>query len=155
MIITGYGEEIRDGMPEADPVRADVDQILNAAGRISGLAGQLLNVTRRQANEPAPLDLAKMLAGLEEKIARAAGSLVSVEVAPIADRVWGMGDAAQLEEVLLAIVSGARDGALGRAHMQVSCGWEPVTERLPGATLKPGVYAAIVVRDDGGWSRSR
>ena len=50
MIVTGYAEEMRNSLHEEDPMRDDIDQILTATDRISAIAAQLLNYTRRQAN---------------------------------------------------------------------------------------------------------
>jgi CheY-like chemotaxis protein len=55
MIVTGYSEELLESLPADDPRRKDVEQILAAAERISGITAELLAFTRKQAGaEPPP-----------------------------------------------------------------------------------------------------
>lgn len=146
MIITGYAEEMLHALKPEDPLRGEVEQIMQATERISGITGQLLGFTRRLANPAQPVDVGRAMAGLTEKIA--AGEAVKVEIEP-GDPVWAMADAAQLEEVILTLASGAREGAKERSRVTVSYRVEAISEQLPHSTLSPGVYAAISIRDDG------
>ena len=72
MIVTGYAEEMRNSSRRDDPMRGDVDQILTATDRISGITAQLLNYTRRQANPASPVNVAQML-GADGREDRARG----------------------------------------------------------------------------------
>ena len=149
MIITGYSEEMLHALPPEDPMRADVQQILDATERISGITGQLLGYTRRLAAPPAPVDVAAVIARMEEKIAKAVGEAVAVEIAPADQPVWAMADAAQLEEAILALVSPDREGAKERSRVAISCSVESMAEQIPGFTLPPGNYARVTVGDNG------
>ena len=147
MIITGYGEEMLQSLPPESPLRGDIEQIIGATERISGIAGQLLGFTRRVANPPQPVDVAELVAGLEEKIA--AGGQVSVGVEPASEPVWAMADRAQLAEAILALASPDREDAKERKRIVISCRVEVITEKISPATLKPGVYTRLTIRDDG------
>lgn len=148
MIITGYAEEMQHTLKPDDPVRADVDQILEATERISGITGQLLGYTRRLAAVPAPVDVAAVIAKMEDRIAQAAGEGVTVEITPC-EPVWAEANAAQLEEMILALVSPERADAKERSRVNISCTLEVIAEQVPSATLRPGAYAAITIRDNG------
>ena len=76
MIVTGYAEEMRNTLSDDDPMRSDVEQILSATDRISGITAQLLHYTRRQANPPVPVNVTQALARIEEKIVHEAGEVV-------------------------------------------------------------------------------
>ena len=132
-----------------DPMRGDVEQILAATERISGITGQLLSFTQRHANPPEPLDLGSLVAGLEEKIRQAVGDSVTVEIVPTLTPVWAIADANQLEQVLLTLISSAREDAQERSRVVIGCEVDSITEQLAPATLKPGVYARLVIHDDG------
>ncbi len=147
MIITGYTEEMLQSLPAESPARGDIEQIMGATERISGIAGQLLGFTRRAANPPKPVDVAELVAGLREKIA--AGDQVSVEVELASEPVWAMADEGQLGEAILALASRNREGATERSRIAISCRVEVLTEKFPGATLKPGVYTRLTIREDG------
>ena len=89
MIVTGYGEEMLHGMPKDDPRRGDVEQIVAAAERISGLTTQLLAFTSRQANPKRPVDVTRAVVRMKEKIAHAAGEGVTVELESTS-AVWAL-----------------------------------------------------------------
>lgn len=148
MIITGYGEEMLSALPPGDAMRADIAQVLEATGRISAITAQLLGYTRKLAPVPAPADIAAMISGMHEKITHAAGQGVAVEITSRAP-VWAMADAPQLEEMILALVSPLREDARERSRLSISCEASMLPERLPGATLRPGVYACVTIRDNG------
>ena len=148
MIVTGYAEEMRNTLRDDDPMRGDVDQILTATNRISGIAAQLLNYTRRQAGSAAPVNLTKTLTRIEEKIAHAAGEGCAVHVGS-SETVWAMADEAQLEEIILALVSHEREDARERSHVSIGCEVETLTEHVPGMTLAQGTYARLTIHDDG------
>ncbi len=148
MIITGYGEEMLSSLPPGDAMRADVEQVLEATGRISAITAQLLGYTRKLAPVPAPVDIAATISSKQEKIAHAAGQGVAVEIAAHTP-VWAMADAVQLEEMILALVSPQREDARERSRLTISCETVILPEQLPGATLRPGVYACVTIRDNG------
>jgi two-component system, cell cycle sensor histidine kinase and response regulator CckA len=149
MIITGYSEELLRTLPVHDAKRDDVEQILGATERISGITGQLLAFTRRLANPPQPVELGMLITAMELHLAREAGAEVPVELNGSQEPVWASADPVQLEEILLALVSSAREDAQERSR--VTIGWEvdAIAEQLPEATLKPGLYARILIHDNG------
>jgi PAS domain S-box-containing protein len=149
MIVTGYGEEMLNALPPTHAMRADVEQILSATERISGLTGQLLGFTQRQAKPAEPVDLTATIAGLEEKIAHAVGELVAVEIATAGEAVWAFADPEQLEQVILTLVSPVREDAHWRSRVVIGCEVDTIAEHLTPSTLKPGVYARMLIHDNG------
>lgn len=155
MIVTGYGEEMLQSLPPNDPtrndirndIRNDVTEIMKATERISGIAAQLLNYTRRVADPPRRVNLTALVSSIEEKIG--AGDRVKVEIETAGEPVWAMADPQQLEDILLALTSSKRDEARERSRLTISCSAETVTEQIAGAPLKPGAYARLTIRDDG------
>ncbi|HEY4364327.1 MAG TPA: response regulator [Bryobacteraceae bacterium] len=117
MIVTGYGEELLNALPESDPLRPDLTEMLSATGRVSELAGHLLAFTRPQAKSSTKLQLSSIVESADPEI-------------------WTQADPDQLREAIETLSSGA-------AH--VSASTELIAEQLPGATLKPGAYAAIKI----------
>jgi two-component system cell cycle sensor histidine kinase/response regulator CckA len=148
MIVTGYSEELLQSLPQDDPRRSDAEQILAATERISGLTEQLLAFARRQANPAQPVDVTRALASMEEKIAHAAGEGITVEIEP-AGAVWALASLEQLEEVILALVSAGREDARERSRVTIGCRTDILNECVAAATLQPGMYTVITIRDDG------
>jgi PAS domain S-box-containing protein len=148
MIVTGYAEEIRNTLPDGDPMLGDVDQILTASDRISAITAQLLNYTRRQAHPPSPVNVTQALTRMEDKMAHAAGEGVAVQI-DSGDAVWAMADEAQLEEIVLALISHDREDARERSLVRIGCEIETIAEHASGATLAPGTYARLAIHDNG------
>ena len=148
MIVTGYAEEMKNTLPEDDPMRGDVDQILTATDRISGITAQLLNFTRRQAHPASPVNVSQLLSQMEEKIAHAAGEGCAAHITT-GDVVWALADEAQLEEIVPALISHDREDARERSHIAIGCEVDTIAEHLPGTTLAPGTYARLAIHDDG------
>jgi PAS domain S-box-containing protein len=149
MIVTGYTEEMLQTLSAQDPMRDDLQQILGATDRVSGITAHLLAFARKTANPPQKVELGALLTSMEERIAKAAGENVTVEIAGSSGPVWALADPAQLEEVILALVSSAREDAQERSR--VTIGWEidAITERMEESSLKPGSYARITIHDNG------
>jgi signal transduction histidine kinase/CheY-like chemotaxis protein len=103
MIVTGYAEELLLGLKKGDPQRSNAEQILEATQRIAALTAQLLQFTRKQANPPQPVELSAILAGF-----KAGEAAVDVRASK---PVWALADAAQLHEILLAMVRAVCEGA--------------------------------------------
>lgn len=148
MIVTGYAEEMRNTLSDDDPMRGDVEQILTATDRIAVIAAQLLKYTRRQAHAVSPVNVTQTLAGMEEKIAQASGEGCAVHLGS-AETVWAHVEEAQLEEIVLALVSRDREDARERSHVSIGCDVDTITEHVPGMTLAPGAYAVLTIHDDG------
>src|SRR5579862_923561 len=149
MIITGYGEEMLHTLQPEDPLRADVEQILGATERISGITGQLLGFTRRLANPPQPVDLGALITSLEARLPGVAGESVAVAISPAVEPVWASADAAQLESIVLALIAASREDREGRSRVTISVSNEAIFEQLAAATLKAGLYACLTIHDDG------
>ncbi len=56
-IIVGYGEDLLHSLPGQDPRRADVNEILRTAERVSGSTRELMEMTRPAVAQPAVIDL--------------------------------------------------------------------------------------------------
>ena len=108
----------------------------------------MLHYTRRQANPPVPVNVTQALAQMEEKIVHEAGEVCAVHVTAC-DAVWAMAEEAQLEEIVLALISREREDARERSHLSIDCGIDTITEYAPGSTLAPGTYARLAIHDDG------
>jgi two-component system cell cycle sensor histidine kinase/response regulator CckA len=152
MIVNGYGEELLHSLAPEDPLRGDVQQILTAAERITGVTGQLLGYSRRNAEPAEPVDLVKALIDMEPRLAQAAGESVAVAVAE-GMSLWVMAHSKQLEEVLLALVSAVsrnvRSDARERNRVTIACAPDLLIELTDHATFKPGAYARLTVHGTG------
>ena len=149
--ITSYAEMVRGGLPQDSPLRADVDEILGAAGRAAALTRQLLAFSRQQVLQPRIVLLNDCVSGMENMLRRLTGN--SVELVTRLDQNLGMvkADAGQLEQVILNLCVNARDAMPDGGTLTIET---TNVELSPTATLEQsieaaGEYVMLAVTDTG------
>ena len=147
MILTGYSEELLTGLPAGSTLRADVQEILAATDRMSGLTTQLLSFARRQPGAAIEMDLESTLARFGPRLNALLGTHVGLELRMSGEPNRVRADAAQLEQVMTAIVERARQAMHAGEKIVVETSRLDVTEdlRRPNAPLQPGSYAVISI----------
>ena len=147
MILTGYSEELLSGLPAGSALRADVQEILAATDRMSGLTSQLLSFARRQGGSITEMDLESTLGRFGPRLSALLGTHVGLEFHMSSEPNRVRADIAQLEQVMIAIVERARQDMHAGEKIAVETSRLEVTEdlRRPNAPLQPGSYAVISV----------
>ncbi len=105
--IHGYSELVLRTLGTDDPRRTDVERILAASKRAAQLTRQLLMFSQEAEATRAPVDLNRMLARLEPAIRRECGASIAVVLALGRDVDHILGDEAQLEVCVMAMVRNA------------------------------------------------
>jgi PAS domain S-box-containing protein len=123
----------------------------DAARRAATLTQRLLAFSRRQTLDAKPIDVNKLIVGMDDLIRRAVGPAISVEVVG-AGGLWSTkADASQLESALLNLCINARDAMSpdgGRLTIETANKWlddRTARER----DLPPGQYVSLCVTDTG------
>ena len=108
-VINGYSELLMMRMPADEPMRADLNEVLAAGRRASGLTRQLLAFSRKQVVEPKYLDLNVVVAGTEKMLQRLIGA--DVELCMVAGPdLWNVhADPGHIEQVIVNLTVNARD----------------------------------------------
>jgi two-component system cell cycle sensor histidine kinase/response regulator CckA len=107
--ILGFAGIVASELPAADPLVADVKEIITAAERASTLTRQLLAFSRKQILDPKVLDLSVHVRQLERMLQRLLGEDVEL-VMSLAPHIGLVKvDPAQIEQVVLNLVINARD----------------------------------------------
>ena len=123
----------------------------DAARRAAALIHRLLAFSRRQTLDPRPLDINKLVAGMEELIRRSIGPNIELEIVG-AGGLWATKvDASQLENSLLNLCINARDAIGpdgGRVTIETANKW--LDQRAAREhDLAPGQYISLCVTDTG------
>ncbi|GJG85620.1 histidine kinase [Gemmatimonadetes bacterium T265] len=102
-------ESAAAAVPDDSPVREDLADAADAARRGRALTRQLLTFARRQESRPTTFALNEVVQGMRDLLRRIAGPAVrlSVDLAPDAGAITA--DPGQVEQVLLNLVTNARD----------------------------------------------
>jgi two-component system, cell cycle sensor histidine kinase and response regulator CckA len=147
MILTGYSEELLTGLPAGSTLRSDVQEILAATDRMSGLTSQLLSFARRQGVAAVDMDLESAIGRMGPRLSALLGTHVGLDLRPSSEPNWVCADAAQLEQVVTAIVERARQAAHAGEKITIETSRIEVTEdlRRPNAPLQPRNYVVISV----------
>ena len=147
MIINGYSEDLLGTFANQDPRRSDVNEILSASGRLSGLTSSLLDFTRRQSQAPSRVDLTRAISELERSIRKdlshtplTVDSMRSVSALADPDQVMG---------VLSAIANGALALTENPTALHISCRTDSIHEHIESSPLAPGTYARVEFRGFG------
>ena len=121
-----------------------------AADRAAALTHRLLAFSRRQALDPKPTDLNRLVPGIEELIRRTVGPGISVEITLARDLWLTHCDRNQLENALLNLCINARDAMPGGGRLIIGTENADFRHgRPPEREMKPGQYVALRVTDTG------
>lgn len=123
-----------------------------AAQRGAELTGRLLAFARRQPLDPKPVDIDRLLAGMDELLRPALGGDVEIALVRTAELWPAMIDAHQLENAVLNLCVNARDAMSGGGRLTIETANVRLGPDYAGeqAELAPGDYVLVAVSDTGG-----
>jgi PAS domain S-box-containing protein len=144
--------EARIASGRAEGAEKFIAAAMASATRATALTQRLLAFARRQALDPRPVELNRLIASMEDLLRRTVGEHITVQVALAADLWLALCDAHQLENGLLNLVINARDAmpeggdlSIGTANSRLGPG---ITDQQ-GDAMRPGDYVALAVSDTG------
>ena len=148
--IRGHAELARAGLPEDDPTRPDLDQVIRNADRASGITRKLLAFTRRQVLEPIILDPAQVIADLVPMLQPMLGDDIDLVLHVDPGHGWVRVDPVQLEQVIVNLAVNARDAMAAGGSLTVAVQNVKATDvDKPDATYEEGAFVRIMVTDTG------
>jgi PAS domain S-box-containing protein len=149
--ISGYGERILARLKPADPLRAEVSEILRAGERAADLTRELLAFGRQQSARPARLDLNEFIQQRLPTLRRIVSEEVVV-VDLIEERVGRIhADPGLLEQLLVSLFVNARDAMPEGGRIEISTATadaEEIRRRGLRGVPRP-TYVRLSIRDSG------
>ncbi|HVX65580.1 MAG TPA: ATP-binding protein [Bryobacteraceae bacterium] len=145
-IIGGYGQMLLDAVGTRSPLRKDVEPIVEAAARASGLTRQLLAFSRRQHVQPKVVDVNRLITRMSKMLRRVLGEDIELKL----DLRSGIGrtlaDPGQIEQVIMNLAVNARDAMPMGGTLRV------VTDNLElkAGNVAAGSYVLLAMEDTGG-----
>lgn len=151
MVIGSYAELALEALGHDHPAHGDIEEMRHAAHRASGLARQLLTLSRRQKLEPRVLSVDRAIQAFRGTLQRLLGEQLDLDLRPGAGAAHIRVDRAQLEQVFMNLTTNARDamspgGRLGIETRRVELD-EEYARTHPD--VRPGRYVLIAVSDTG------
>jgi signal transduction histidine kinase len=148
--IIGYGNLLQMKIPVNDPLRYNVDHMLESAERAAQLTHSLLTFSRKQVLKIKPTHLNGIIAGQGQFLRRIIGEDVEIKSILRGDAVI-MADSGQIEQVLMNLATNARDAMPRGGQLTVETDLLEITDAFISAHGFgiPGPYAVISVTDTG------
>jgi signal transduction histidine kinase/DNA-binding response OmpR family regulator len=116
-----------------------------AVDRAAKLTGQLLAFSRNQNLVLKPVEIDKLVLGMDDLLSRSLGHTITIEVDLAAGNASATADANQLELAILNLAINSRDAMAGGGVLTIASR----IENDWGEDLKPGRYVVISVSDTG------
>ncbi len=148
MIILGNTEQLLRLHPDEPAIRTAAERVSGAAERAATLTRQLLAFSRRQALNPAPVNVTMLLAGMSDMLQRTLGE--NVRVRTTCSGSWSCEvDGHQLESAILNLAINARDAMPDGGSLALEVSNAHLDCELLGGQRVSGDYVVIAVSDTG------
>lgn len=150
-VILGYAELALHKVRKAQPLYADLKEIINAARRSADIVQKLLAFAREQIIEPKVLDLNETVESMLKMLRRLIGEDIDLAWLPEAGLWPVMMDPTQVEQILANLCVNARDAIAGVGKVIIETHNAVFDEAYctDHAGYKPGEYAMIAISDNG------
>ncbi len=151
-VVVANAELMASAVPaDAPELRAELAQLHSAASRGAGMVRQLLAFSRRKPLVPGPLDLVHLVDESSGLLRRLVPENIVIRVAHEAPRQPVMGDGGAIEQVLVNLVTNARDAMPDGGTLRLETVRATLSAERAAATgvPGPGVYGCLVIADTG------
>jgi PAS domain S-box-containing protein len=150
-VIAGYGHLLMKKLPAAEPSRQFVEQILRASDHASSLAGSISAFSRKRKTSIRPVKLNEIVRSAESLLRRLIPREVELKTALLSEDMTIRADTGQIEQVLMNLVTNARDAISGKGTVTISTALATPDDRSMKAcgTEANRTYALLAVDDTG------
>jgi PAS domain S-box-containing protein len=148
--IRGYTELLREDLPKTSQAGADLAHIEQAVDRAAAVTRKLLSFSRKQDVQRVCLDLNAVLADLDPLLRQMLTDRIEVRTDYAADLwpVWA--DQGQIEQVIINLVTNARDAMPQGGRLEIGTANRAITPQTSETDgPRPGEYVTLTVRDQG------
>jgi len=107
--VVGYSHLTLMKMEKDNPLRVNIEQILQASDKATTLTQSLLAFSRKQVINPKPDNLNDIVSGLHKLLLRLIREDIEITIQCAKEELMIMADRGQIEQVLMNLVTNARD----------------------------------------------
>jgi len=150
-VISSYAELAQTNADIGSRMRADLDQIREAARRAAALTAQLLAFSRKQVLQPKVIDLNDIVDRIQAMLRRIIGEHIDLRVVMAGDLPRIKADPGQLEQVIVNLAVNARDAMPQGGRLCIECESVAFTEPWISryGSLQRGRWVMLSVTDSG------
>lgn len=149
--ITGFSQLALMQMDNDHPARQHIETVLNSAEKASSLTRQLLAFSRRQIIQPQVVNLNAIITDMTKMIKRIIGEDIQLRLI-LDPKLWNVKvDPAQIEQVVMNLVSNARDAMPDGGVLTIQTANTLLDEEYAKKHISvvPGKYVMMAVEDTG------
>ncbi len=149
--VIGYANLLQMRLGEGNQLRSYVDQIIASSERAANLTQSLLAFGRKQILDPKAITVNEIIKSMEKLLARLISEDIELKTQFSDKDLTVFADAAQMGQVLMNLVTNARDSMPDGGKLTISTGLVQLDSVFVKrhAYGKPGMYAMIAVSDSG------
>ncbi|MDA8125456.1 MAG: response regulator [Deltaproteobacteria bacterium] len=149
--ISGFAGLLQMKMHSADPLLPYVNEIAAAGSRGASLTRQLLAFSRKQILSIRPVDLNAVVTNLQKMLHRLIREDIVLRFTPFSEPLPVLADINQIEQVVINLVTNARDAMPAGGPLEITTGIADIDERFVRCRGygEIGRYAVLTVCDGG------
>lgn len=149
--ILGYGNLLQMKVDYANPLRDKIDQIVSSAEKAANLTQSLLAYSRKQILNPRSVKINGVIRKIEKILSRLIGEGIELKIILTDKDPTIVADSGQLEQVLINLVTNARDAMPRGGNLTIETGLVDIDEKYAGihSNIMAGSHVVISVADTG------
>jgi len=150
--IRGYVEIVKNQLHAEDPLRSEIKELDNTIIRAGSLIRKLLSFGRRQAIQPANINLNTIISELAGMLRRLCGPAIEIELLLYPDLPMIYVDRDQMEQIIINMAMNAKDASGSNGKITIKTDFAELGDSLVPRIIgkQPGDYVVLVVEDNGG-----
>ena len=149
--IVGYGYMAQMMLKEDPKTRGYIDEMLASANRAAELTRGLLAFSRKQVIKPLFVDLNDILRNIDKMLRRIIGEDIELSTVLSSRKLPVLVDVGQMEQVLMNLVTNARDAMPDGGHLTIKTDMVNVDSHYAEThfSQNAGTYVVLTVSDTG------
>jgi len=150
-VINGYSQIILNKIPSDNPLRNQLEQIMEAGKRAEMMTSQLLAFSRKESFEPAVVNLNVIIKNMEKLLTRLIGENILIKTILSPELKNIKIDPTKIEQVIMNLAVNARDAMLdgGQLTIETKNIYLDSDQIKYNKDLKAGEYVELTVKDTG------
>lgn len=150
-VILGYGESILNQIQSGDPIKEEMEEIVQAGRRSAAITGQLLAFSSKQNLQPEVMSINVVLKNLQKMLKRLIGDNIELVISLDSHAGMVLADPVQIEQVIMNLAVNARDAMPEGGALRMETGRALLDEAFAHShpEVHPGDYVSFSVSDNG------
>tara|TARA_R110002096_G_scaffold239101_1_gene430730 strand:+ start:93851 stop:95662 length:1812 start_codon:yes stop_codon:yes gene_type:complete len=145
--IIGFASGVRDELQPGSELRADLEEVVNAAQSASQLTSQLLSFSRQRAVQSSVIEVNRSVYDMERLLRKTLPASIQITIHPNRNDVHVRFELSELHQILINLASNARDAMVDGGELGIRVYRKDV---MGHEGLDDGEFAVIEVTDTGG-----